>query len=335
MDEQPSKAEVNAMLDRLLRESEADTQAGRTAEAAEKLETLAAMGVRDPALYWNLATSRAVLGQFDRAVSAWEAYRRAAPDDWSVRPRIIQMCHALGDTERIDRERAELLALFRSGAHPDLSAERCYCREQFRIEEVTVLANEIFEPGGARRVFYEFLIARLDRTPIGRYSLGSYDSTTQLRRELGKLGPEERIYHLDWYDARGHTTFGFFPRLPSYDETRAQVVAALTGALPPVSSITTSPETGRADIYLSQDAPAETREICLPHELGVAAFEGGSPQPPHPPPPAAPPPSPAQPDATRVATGGRAPAERAGGGGPLDALKEWLGRLVGRGGRPS
>ncbi len=342
MDEHPSKGEVNAMLDRLLRASEADMVAGRPAEAAEKLDTLAAMGVRNPGVYWNLGTCRGMLGQFDRAVAAWEAYRRVAPDDWHVRPRIIQMCHALGDTERLERERAELLALFRSGAHPDLSAERCYCREQFRIGDVTVLANEIFEPGGPRSVFYEFLIANLDRTQIGRYSLGSYDSTTLIRREQGKIGPEERIYHLDCYDPQRHATFGFFSRPPSYDETRAQVVAALTGALPAVSSVTTSPETGKADIYLSQNAPAATREICLSHEMGVLAH-GDLPSPAHPTPRPAPPPPSAPPGTTPVATGG-APPPRSGpippsarpvsvapgsGGGPLAALRAWIARLLG------
>jgi tetratricopeptide (TPR) repeat protein len=309
MMDRASKEDAEAMFTRLFEEAAADMAAGRLAEAAQKLDTLLAALGPHPDVLWNLGTARAQLQQHDRALAAWDAYRRAAPDDWRARPKVIQACQALGDTARRDRERAELLALRRAGTDPGLAEEPHYCREQLKVGDLPVVAYEVFEPAGPQRVFYLFLVGQPDGTMVGRYSLGSYDFTTEFEREIGRIGPEERMYHLDWYAGPMHSTRGFYTSLPDYDAVRAQVAEDLAGESSPVGIGSRPPF-----------APGT-------HESGPRA---GSP---HPTPP--PSPSPAPPDATRVAT--RAPAKGGGeaGGGTLDALKEWLGRLVGRGGRPN
>jgi hypothetical protein len=292
------------VLERLYTGAMAAAQGGRLEEAAEMLDRMMTIDPGFPNAWWNLGTFRAQLNQHGPALSVWDVYRRMVPDDWRARPKVIQSCQALGDTARRDRERDELLALRRSGADPELAAEPRYGREQFRVGDHPVAAYEVFEPAGEMREFYQFLVGQPDGTMIGRYSLGSYDATTEVLRETGKIGPEERIYHLDWYDPRGHTTYGFFSRLPSYDETRARVVAAMTGALPAVSSIIASPETGKADIYLSPDAP-ETRETSLAHEFSVLA-SGPDSSPSSPAPPSPPPHQSTPIEATRAAAADRA-----------------------------
>jgi tetratricopeptide (TPR) repeat protein len=307
------------VLERLYMGAMAAAKAGRLEEAAEMLDQMMTLDPNFPDAWWNLGTFRAQLNQHGPALSVWDIYRGMVPDDWRARPKVIQSCQALGDTARRDRERDELLALRRAGTDPALAAEPHYCREQFRVGGRPVVAYEVFEPADPQRVFYTFLVGEPDGRMIGRYSLGSYEATTEISRELGRIGPEERIYHLDWYDPQGHRTFGFFSRLPSYDEARAQVVAAMTGSLSAVSGITTSPGTGKADIYLNQDAPATT-QTSMAHEMGVLAYGGDSP-----PPPSAPPP-PARPDATRV----RVNIGRGSQAGLGERVSSWIARLLGR-----
>jgi tetratricopeptide (TPR) repeat protein len=233
--ERPPDEDVKAMLNGLFRESVEAAQAGRLEEAAGKLETILATGFANPGALWNLGTLRSQLQQHDRALKVWEGYRRLAPEDWRARPKVIQACQALGDGPRVEREREELLALRRAGAPPELAAEPHYCREQFRVGDRPVVAYEHFDPAGPQRVFYAFLVGNPDGTMAGRYSLGSYDYTTEFARESGQIGPDERYYHLDWYAGPLHSTQGFYTFLPGYEKVRADVVAALTGAAKPAS----------------------------------------------------------------------------------------------------
>lgn len=218
-------------------------KSGRLAEAAEMLDQMMTLDPNYPDAWWNLGTFRAQLNQHGPALSVWDIYRRMVPDDWRARAKVIQSCQALGDSARRDRERDELLALRKAGADPTLVAEPHYCREQFRVGDHPVVAYEVFEPGGPQRVFYVFLVGQPDGTMIGRYSLGSYDFTTDFAREQGELGPDERYYHLDWYSGPVHATQGFYTFLPSYDQVRADVVAALAGETRP-GSYSVRPDTG-------------------------------------------------------------------------------------------
>lgn len=308
-----SKEDAEAMLNRLFKEAMADAEAGRLAEGADKLETVAA-ATRHPGVLWNLGTMRAQLEEHERALAVWDAFRRLVPEDWRARSKVIQACQALGDTARLERERAELLALHRAGGDSELAEERHYCREQFRMGDVPVVAYEHFDPSGPQRVFYAFLVGNPDGTLAGRYSLGSYDFTTEFSRERGEIGPDERVYHLDWYAGALHSSLGFYKVLPSYETTRAHVIAALTGTLQP-SSHSIRPESPEDE---SGPDAAQSGAAAAPPPAG--------------PPPSAPPPSPspAPPDATRVATGGRASGGSGASPGPLERVTSWAARLMGR-----
>ncbi len=238
------------VLQRLYMGAMTAAKEGRLQEAAEMLDQMMELDPNFPDAWWNLGTFRAMLNQHHAALSVWDIYRRMVPNDWRARPKVIQSCQALGDMARRDRERAELLALRQSGTDPELTAESRYCREQFRVGDLPVIAYEIFEPAGEMAVFYQFLVGQPDGVLMAEYSLGSYDFTTNVGRESGRLGPDERYYHLDRYDAAGHKAFGFSTFLPRYDEVRAGVVAAITGAIAPRSGSSVSPDgTRHIDLY--------------------------------------------------------------------------------------
>lgn len=219
-----------------LAEQAADAgEAGRFEEAIQLLERLRARDPDNPDVHWNLGLSYAATGRHPEALASWQAYRGLEPGDWHVRAKLIQAYAALGDSVRLEEERAALLELRRAGTDARLMQQQDYCREQFRLGGHRVMAFEVFEPEGDERVFYTFYILDEEADVLGRYSLGSYERTTMTARATGDIEPGARLYHLDWYEENGHATYGFFKERPGYAETRRLVVAAHSGESRPLS----------------------------------------------------------------------------------------------------
>ena len=57
--------------------------------------------------------------------------------------------------------------------------------------------------------------------------IGSYEATTQISRELGKIPADARVYHADLYLPGVHQTLGFFDKPPAYDAARKIALGAL------------------------------------------------------------------------------------------------------------
>jgi hypothetical protein len=108
-----------------------------------------------------------------------------------------------------------------------LATARLYCREQFRVAGLKVMAFEYFEPTGDRQVFLRFSVVRPDGSEAFWYSLGSYEFTTGALRALKRIGKDERVFHLDQYATNFHATLAFYKFMPSYDQVRTRVVEAL------------------------------------------------------------------------------------------------------------
>lgn len=236
-DAAPSAAQTFATAVKLL-------EARRHADAIRLLRQVLATYPDDPAVLWNLGIASAKVGEHRNALSAWLALRRVNPTDWRIGPKLIQAYQALGDHPSRDAEQQALYQRRRAAPRgSDLALLTEYCREQTTIAGHEVSGYETFVPAGARRVFYKFLILDDAGYERFRFSLGSYDSTTEFARERGELAPDERLYHLDRYEGWTHATYGFLTRPPSYDETRKLVVQALSGLLQPISSF--RPDGGR------------------------------------------------------------------------------------------
>ncbi len=170
-----------------------------------------------------------------RNEAALEHFQRAAalaPRDWRIRERLVQVHQALGNTARRDAEREALLALHREG----LMDQDFYIREQWHEGPWLIAVVENLELKGdwARRYEFQVFGASGER-PERVISLGSYAFTNDFAREKNPSAP--RLFHLDAYGADdSHETYGLFEGEPSYDDTRARVLAILRGELPPSSS---------------------------------------------------------------------------------------------------
>jgi tetratricopeptide (TPR) repeat protein len=186
---------------------------------------------KDPALLFNAGMAAFASKDFNTALDLWKQLKAVDPLDWHVRAKLIQAYQALGKNAERDAERTELFEMWKKGEPAELKQEVEFCREQFEVKGVKVMAFEHFELKGERALRYVFSI--LDATGQAedwRISLGSYNFTNNVWRETTKPTPKEgeRLFHLDGYFKGGsHATYGMFAPEPTYDEVRARVIKIL------------------------------------------------------------------------------------------------------------
>ena len=181
---------------------------------------------------------------FATAADLWLRLKKIDLKDWRARAKLIQAYQALGKLSERDVERAELFARWRSGEDPELSKEFEYCREQFEVNKIKVMAFEHFELKGDRALRYVFsIVNEKEDGEDYRISLGSYELTNSVWRETTNPKPKagERLFHLDGYFKWGHATYGMYAPEPTYDQVRGQVIKILEGQTKPVSSSTVNP----------------------------------------------------------------------------------------------
>ncbi len=191
--------------------------------------------------WWNLGIWRSALNQPQEALAAWKAYRAIDSTDWKVEAKLVQTYQALGDRPRRDSALAGLLEHRRLTKNPELKSAEAFCREQATIDGHRVMVFQNFAPKGDRMIHVTFHLIDSDGRDTSRYSLGSYDVTTAVAREAKDIGPKDRLYHLDYYFGRNHSTIAFYREPPPYDALRDAVWAAMRGELRPMSTTTVAP----------------------------------------------------------------------------------------------
>jgi hypothetical protein len=205
---------------------------------AEAVPLLKEMYVAHPtsqAVLWNFGVAAAEIGDDALALEAWSKYRANFPQDGRALAKLVQTYQSLGRPVDRDRERAKLFSFRGSLTQNEVDAFSQYCREQFRVNGVKIMAFEIFEPKGPKRLYYRFSVLDSLGRETSLFSLGSYDSTTQIARELREIAADARAYHLDRYARGSHSTYGHFNSLPSYEVVRQLVVDALSETIRPTS----------------------------------------------------------------------------------------------------
>ena len=212
---------------------------GKHAESIAPLEHALNRYPEGSNILWNLGLASAAAGQPEKALTYWQRYRTLRSEDWRVLPKLIQTYQALGRIELRDETLAELLRLRAQTLDPEFLDARWFCREQFKMNGRRVLVYQFFEPSGEWMQFYRFLVRNAEGEKDFYISLGSYDMTTQISRELGEIKEDERVYHFDGYYPDGlHRTFGFLDGKtpPTYDEIRPTILKILKGEIQPMSS---------------------------------------------------------------------------------------------------
>ena len=212
---------------------------GKYAESIPYLEKALNRYPEGSNILWNLGLASAAAEQHVKALTYWQRYHTLRSEDWQVLPKLIQTYQALDRIEPRNESLAELLRLRAQTQDPQFLETRLFCREQFKMNGQLVLAYQFFEPSGEWMQLYRFSVIDAGGKEAYFISLGSYEMTNQISKELGDIKEDERLYHFDGYYPDGvHKTFGFLnsKTAPSYDSIRPTVVEILKGEIKPVSS---------------------------------------------------------------------------------------------------
>lgn len=194
----------------------------------------------DPAILYNGGFAAMLGNDYVTAAELWTRLKKIEPDDWQVRAKLIQVFQALEKIVERDRERTELIELWKKGDNKELKKQIEFCRERLTAGGRNVLVFELFEFKGPRGMRYVFSILNDAGKEDYRISLGSYDLTNSVWQETTKPKPKDgvRLFHLDGYFPNGHATYGMFPGEPTYEETRKLVIDILEKKKNPLSSTT-------------------------------------------------------------------------------------------------
>ena len=212
---------------------------GKYAESIPYLEKALNRYPEGSNILWNLGLASAAAGQRGKALTYWQRYHTLRSEDWRVLPKLIQTYQALGRIKPRNQWLETLFRLRNSTQDDEWEKTLYFCREQFRVNGKLILAFQYFEPAGERMQFYFFSVLGKNGKEEFYISLGSYEFTDKASHEMGLLGEDERVYHLDgYYKGGGHKTFGFLHRkeTPDYDEIRPIVLKILSGEIQPVST---------------------------------------------------------------------------------------------------
>jgi tetratricopeptide (TPR) repeat protein len=215
----------------LMEQANALFEARKYAEAVEKYGEVLKIDSKHANALYNGGLAAYLGGKPADAAALWERLRAIKPDDLPLLAKLVQAYQSAGDLKKRDACRDALLKA-RAALPEDEKAKRGnFCRDQFAVNGRRVMAIELYELKGERALRYKFIVLNDEGREDHSISLGSYEMTTQIAREAGEIGKDERMFHLDGYydQGRTHKTFGMFKKEPSYDEVRTMVVETLEG----------------------------------------------------------------------------------------------------------
>jgi tetratricopeptide (TPR) repeat protein len=207
--------------------------AGKFAEALPLLRELAIKAPDRPGIFWNLGIAATAVGEKQVALDAWLHYRDLKPDDVQAIPKVIQGYQALGMSAERDAQRERLVALRAALPASEKDKLAFYARDQFDAAGMHFVVLEYFEPHGPYGDLYRFEAVDSAHQPAYYFTIESDEKTTAVARQLGEIGKDERIYSLDKFEGRAHSTFRLMKALPPYDSLRTMVVDAAEGRIHP------------------------------------------------------------------------------------------------------
>jgi len=160
----------------------------------------------DPSLLYNGGFAAMLGKDYATAAELWSRLRKIDPDDWQVRAKLIQVYQALEKIPERDKERADLIDLWKKGNNQELKKQIEFCRERFTAGGREILVFELFEFKGPRGMRYVFSVMNESGKEDYRISLGSYDLTNSIWQETTKPKPKHgfRLFHLDGYFLNDH-----------------------------------------------------------------------------------------------------------------------------------
>lgn len=118
--------------------------------------------------------------------------------------------------DELEEARQRLIAYWRASSNPAIKSQSTFLRAIVRDETRGIIqVSEMYELKPPRAVRYVFQYHKRGSQRGDVVSLGTYDNTTQVMREIERRPPDWRMWHLDFYSNTGqgfrHETLGMFP----------------------------------------------------------------------------------------------------------------------------
>ncbi len=171
--------------------------------------------------HYNLGQIQQLLGNTEKAIAAFKAVTEQTPLDWQAHAKLVQLYQDTGNFDLLEKHRNHLFELHEKG----LAKTDSYCREQFTLNNLRVMAVEYFELDEKNPVVYSFLInddgsgAVVDRIWLG---------TNETEDIAGDA--DQRLYYVDIFEPNGgHRTLKTYVGEPGYQTVRSVVLAYLNG----------------------------------------------------------------------------------------------------------
>jgi len=184
-------------------------------------------------LYQNNKKHRAAIAKFEKVMTL-------NPNEAQALAKLVQENAAINDNKARDMAVERIYKLWSSGQDKAHAEQGFYIREQFDFEQDRIFVLEYFELKGERAKKYVFKRQNQQTKELMfDVSLGSYEHTTKISREIGDIGPDDRLFHMDGYAPDGsHYTYGFYMPMPTYDTVKEIALKAFSGEQDIVSSMT-------------------------------------------------------------------------------------------------
>jgi tetratricopeptide (TPR) repeat protein len=185
---------------------------------------------------WNLGIAASATGKRELALQTWTRYNQVEPSDRHGIEKLVQANQALGRLEDRDHQRDRLIALRDSLAVDERKQYVSYIRDQFVAGTEHFMVQEFFEPENPYNICYKFLSLDADQKVVYVVTLESDAADTTIALELHQLQAGSRIYSIDGYEGKSHTTYALLPTRPTYDEVKAKVLKVVEGHAEVLSS---------------------------------------------------------------------------------------------------
>jgi hypothetical protein len=126
----------------------------------------------------------------------------------------VQAFRYAGREPDVARARLQLLELWRTTSSSTIKSRDRFVRDVTTLRGTgRIVATEFFELKPPRSIRYHFSFTDTAGQSVDWISMGSYDATTNVIREMEKRPADWRMWHLDYYaqEGRVHSTLGMYP----------------------------------------------------------------------------------------------------------------------------
>lgn len=183
---------------------------------------------------WGLASAYLNAGISLKAEVFFLKYYSSNPSDPYALEKLIQVYQEKSQLKEVESYVVKLRAIWKTDSA--YSSKDGFIRDLFIDTDRSFVGYEYFLPESPNKIYYRFLPLKSGNKDE-LISLGSYDSTSSISRELEGKPKDWRLYHLDGYCGNSHTTYGFFDSKPSYQSIREIVIDIYESGQLPCSKI--------------------------------------------------------------------------------------------------